>query len=123
MLDHEEARYMAAECLDLDPQGLTSGDVDQFVTMVEAYRIYKQRNDLRMNLWMEDNCGELAQHCLSKSKRLAITSQPGANKTADFTDDALDLVNYSVFFVRQSRSRDRAMAEAAQGRLEASDAG
>ncbi len=78
---------------------LTMDDVEQFMTMMEAFEIYKERNDLRQNLWKQDNPGELAGHCISKAKRMCLTAVPGT-----FEDDALDLVNYSVFFVRQGRN-------------------
>jgi len=76
-----------------DPDNSTN--VRQLEVMLDALKIYFERNEARKDLWMTDTLDESAMHCISKAKR--IQNAPYDEKSVD---DGLDLINYTVFFLR-----------------------
>lgn len=102
---------------------ITSTNLRQARTLVEAFQVFCDRNEVRRDLWREAGAEDAAQNAKSKVLRLprhverlaeAVKyeeEQPG-DAAAGFdvelaqdeaVDDGLDLINYAAFFVRNVR--------------------
>lgn len=66
------------------------------LVLVEASRIFADRDEHHQGLWKTMDMAEEDHHIQSKSKRWAHTRHE---------DDALDLINYVVFSILNQRRR------------------
>jgi hypothetical protein len=86
---------------------LDEDDLEQLEVMVEAFLLYLEKNGKYANLWKEGGHMDSAHHVRHKGARVGmLATQPLAappNKPQEFIEDALDLINYSCFFVRNVR--------------------
>ncbi len=57
----------------------------------EAFEVFVERNKVYNDLWREDGIEGLVAHCKHKILRIGATQR---------IDDAIDLVNYSLFLLR-----------------------
>jgi hypothetical protein len=79
----------------------TEDNREQLRVMVEAMTIYEEREAVRGGLWKGAGAVDSAHHLQSKGLRVKYAidhTAPGAG-----VDDALDAVNYAVFYVRNVR--------------------
>lgn len=75
-------------------------DWEQFEVYLDAYGVYLERNARYTNLWRQYGARDTAHHCRSKALRVgAELSKDKASDDYDL-DDAYDLINYSVFTIR-----------------------
>lgn len=77
----------------------TESEAQQIFAFGLAYTIFRQRNAVYKDLWKEDEIAGLIAHVQHKAKRVERLSEiPGLADNA--IDDAVDLVNYSLFLLR-----------------------
>src|SRR3989304_10094615 len=83
----------------LDLLGLDHETAEHVAVLLEAVALYEEREKKYRGLWKEYGVADSHHHIVSKTSRLrmAYTGQ------ADI-DDALDLINYTVFLVRNFRA-------------------
>lgn len=85
-------------------KALTISDHEQLAVLLDAFVIYKERNDRYQDLWKEYGAADTAHHLKSKALRvgaeLGRTHEPGE---AYDLDDAFDAVNYAAFTIRNVR--------------------
>lgn len=89
----------ALSALELD---ITEDNIDQMVVMVEAMQIYQEREQARGGLWKDAGALDSAHHLGSKGRRVLFAAQRDNFSAA--VDDAIDAVNYAVFYVRNWRA-------------------
>jgi len=78
-------------------------DVDQVKFMLQAMAKFDERNARYNDLWQQGGVQDSAHHAKSKALRLMWATDPdtqGNMTDADLVDDAIDLINYAVFFLR-----------------------
>lgn len=91
----------------------TESERQQFDTLMRVFEIFRDRSEVRGDLWAEFAPHDAVQNMKSKMARIdrALTGLPGDGKMKlsedtiirlkeAIIDDALDLCNYSVFLVR-----------------------
>lgn len=78
---------------------LSGSDIDHMVVLFEAFEVMRERNSKYADLWMEYGARDSYEHMKSKFLRsnLAFTYP-------EDLDDAIDLINYTVFFIRNIRA-------------------
>ncbi len=86
-----------------------SADVkQQAVVMFQALDIFVEREQVRGGLWKKMGTHDSAYQLKSKTMRLMAMLSSGLEKKPELTDeavdDALDAVNYAVFFIRNLRA-------------------
>ena len=90
---------------------VTNGNVEQMAVMLEAYHKYLERNAVYENLWQDYGWMDTLTHVRSKAMRIVRKfwrDETAPKATAALhLDDALDLVNYVVFFIRNVREGNR----------------
>ena len=79
---------------------------EQLGVLLECFGIFIERNERRKDLWARFGWPDSLMHIRSKAERLALLLDGSDQKPQDMEDEALDLVNYSIFFVRNSRNGD-----------------
>lgn len=83
---------------DLDP---SQDDRNRHARVLEdALEIYVERSKERGQLWKDFDPEDAALHIKSKSARVLAIEARGQ----DAEDDALDLINYAVFYIRHKRA-------------------
>jgi len=85
--------------------------IEQMGVMVEAIKLFEERNARYNDLWKRDGwLGNVFQltHKASRIRRLFFdkASRGEAAATPD-PDDAFDLINYAIFFIRCLRESNR----------------
>jgi hypothetical protein len=79
----------------------------QLGVMNEALLIFQERERSRGGLWMQTGYPDSALHIKSKALRLNQAVAMGAAEGEEAIDEALDVINYAAFYVRNARaSRD-----------------
>lgn len=66
-----------------------------------AYGKFLERNRVYKDLWKQDEMDGLIAHVKHKTLRIANTEDPASR-----LDDAIDLINYSVFILRELTGDD-----------------
>lgn len=106
MNDNERENIVSfLECMGLDS---SESGVEQMSVMVEALKLFQERNARYNDLWKRDGwLGNVFQmtHKASRIRRLFFDQLVGV-ETPD-PDDAFDLINYSIFFLRCLRDGNR----------------
>jgi hypothetical protein len=87
----DESREIAVRVFREFGAELKPGDADQLSYFFEAFEIYLERNAKYKDLWAQYGIEDVMLHVRSKFSRL--------ERTGDI-DDALDLLNYTVFWIR-----------------------
>lgn len=93
---------------------LSGTDRAQLEILVEALNKFQERNAKYQDLWKEGGWGDSAHHVRHKAARVAMCLRGSKNEDGhyssgdpvhlvDLEEDAIDLINYSVFFVRNVR--------------------
>lgn len=80
----------------------TDDNRHQLGVMLEALAIYQEREQVRNALWKKAGAEDCAHNLRHKSLRVAHADEPDAMEAA--IDDALDAVNYALFFIRNVRA-------------------
>lgn len=89
---------------DANDEDYSTTDLEQISVMLEAFQIFVQRNAKRHDLWKQFGWEDSALHIRSKAARVGLTLDPAVDLDPDdVLDDALDLINVAVFFVRNVR--------------------
>jgi len=70
--------------------------------IIEALQKLHERNDQYRDLWQDGGTGDSAHHILHKAKR--VHSQNANARTDSAEDDAIDLINYCIFFILNRRA-------------------
>lgn len=80
---------------------ITETNVEQMFTYLSAYEIFIQRNSVYEDLWKDYGWMDCLVHIRSKAMRLVrkFWRDDPAHDEA-LLDDVFDLINYSVFFIR-----------------------
>jgi hypothetical protein len=99
---------MSLETVAIEMDGLN--DKEQIVVFVEAYNLYKQRNLRHEDVWKESGWIGMLVDMRKKMDRtwndfINVGSDEDASKMD--LDSALDLLNFTVFFIRQIRANER----------------
>jgi len=68
----------------------------QFEVLMEAFALFMERDPHHKSLWKEYGASDTAFHCKSKALRLNVAPP-------EHLDDALDLINYAAFTIRNVR--------------------
>jgi len=80
---------------------------DQFRVLMEALAKYAEREKQYGSMWKRYGCRDAADHCRSKAGRLDMAIyrmlKGGEDVNDGDIDDAIDLINYAVFFIRHAR--------------------
>lgn len=76
----------------------------------EAFDLYQERNAVHRDLWKQDGVEGAVEHIRHKLARLKSTMMTTRadeltldQMKAQFTEDALDLINYTAFAIRNMR--------------------
>lgn len=96
------------ESLGLDP---SHDMLAQLRVFAEALYIYEERERQRGSAWKGLGCDDKAHHIRSKAARInhivASTLTASEEEThltySNGTDEALDIINYAGFYIRQAR--------------------
>lgn len=97
MLASHSVQYRAAlQTLGYKSEDITDNHVEQFAVLAEALELFMERDAHHRSLWKEYGATDTAHHCKSKAMRLNV-------EPAEHLDDAMDLINYAVFTVRNVR--------------------
>jgi len=99
---------LAEDVLRRGGYGLTETNVQQMVVYLEAFELFVQRNSTYEDLWKDYGWMDTLTHLRSKSMRLVRKfwrESPSTDKI--LLDDAMDLINYAVFFVRNFRAGNK----------------
>ena len=94
-------------------EDLTGDEHAHLSVMEEAFFIYRERTGVRGQLWREFPPSDKIRMIKEKAARMnaAYTLVPDEEVTpervAAMEDDALDIINFAVFFVRQIREGSR----------------
>lgn len=89
------------DAMELD---LSRTNVEHMAVLCEAMQLYAERNNTYKDLWKVDGWMGLVHHIRHKSlriHRLFIRHQDGERMPK--ADDAPDLINYTVMFIRMAR--------------------
>jgi hypothetical protein len=79
-------------------------DRAQGEVLIEALEIFLERNAKRADLWKQFGWQDSALHLRSKALRIALALEKDLDiDPEDVLDDAIDIINYAVFFVRNVR--------------------
>ena len=91
---------------------LSKTDADQLLVLQEAFEKFQERNGKYKDLWKKGGWPDSAHHIRSKSERIvnAVTTGATLEEAELYIEDAIDLVNYAVFFVRNVRRACQATA-------------
>jgi hypothetical protein len=77
---------------------VTRTNIYQFTVLIEAMDKFVERNAKYKDLWQEYGIDDSLLHIKSKAARIVrLVAEDGLS--ADI-DDAIDLINYAVFFIR-----------------------
>lgn len=80
----------------------TNQDLKEHADVLDmALALYKNRDEVHQGLWKGDTPHELAGQALHKAKRVDHHCRDGGENPKQALDEALDLINYSVFIIRQ----------------------
>lgn len=85
---------------ELGGESLSDTDRSQLQVLGEAFEKFQERNAKYKDLWKEGGVSDSVHHIHHKATRVRVigSTDPGAA-----IDDAIDLLNYTVFFVRNTR--------------------
>lgn len=85
-------------------EGFSETDKRQLSTLFAAFVKFQERNAKYRDLWKQGGIEDSANHARHKAHRLVLASMNRDQlDPEDFIDDAIDLINYAVFFIRNSR--------------------
>lgn len=85
-----------------------SGDNrEQMRVMIEAMHIYEEREAQRGGLWKESGYVDNAHHLRSKGQRVSKACSMDVAEEPEAQDEAIDAINYAVFFVRNTEAGRR----------------
>lgn len=107
-MDTDETDELARHFVDQCGHPVTETNVAQMRAYLEAFGIFVQRNSVYEDLWKSYGWMDSLTHVRSKAMRL-VRKFWRDNPTEDETllDDAFDLINYTVFFIRNWRDRNK----------------
>lgn len=104
---HEMVRAMAEEDTDLPApldESFSQTDREQLAVLFEAWLIFRERNSKRADLWKQFGWQDSVLHLRSKAARVALVLDTDLDiEPEDVLDDAVDTINYAVFFLRNVR--------------------
>lgn len=83
---------------------------EQLEVLAEAFSKFLERNGKYKDLWRQFGYQDSVHHVRSKAGRLnqLLSEQPTSDELDLAIDDAIDIINYAVFFIRNVREADRA---------------
>lgn len=82
---------------------ISEADAEQLGVYIEAFDIYRERQERYHDLWKEAGARDNAHHAKSKALRIDAELR-GLGDVAPDLDDCLDLINYAAFTVRNVRA-------------------
>jgi len=94
MGNNENVAYEALAAFGYDD--IDDNLVAQFLVLMEALELFRVRDPHHKSLWKEYGASDTAFHCKSKALRLNVAPP-------EHLDDALDLINYAAFTIRNVR--------------------
>ena len=91
---------------------LSKTDEEQLLVLQEAFEKFQERNKKYKDLWKKGGWLDSAHHIRSKSERIVNLLSTGATlEEAELhIEDAVDLINYAAFFIRNVREACQATA-------------
>jgi hypothetical protein len=82
----------------------TDTNVRQAAVLMEAFDKFQERNAKRHDLWKVFGWKDSALHMRSKAARIALALEGDLDvDPEELLDDAIDIINYAVFYVRNVR--------------------
>lgn len=110
-LDEEKDGYDTAVALLLDAIGVPDTETNraQLQIMLIALQVFSERDPKYHDLWKRRGWLGSLMHIDSKAARLMETfwkGTPGRMPMPDDVDDAIDLINYAVFFIRNLQANN-----------------
>jgi hypothetical protein len=93
------------EDLELFFADLEPTDAEQVGVLVEAFRKFQEKNAKYRDLWKQGGWMDSAHHIRHKGARVAmlLTSDASLTEAETMEEDAIDLINYCAFFIRNIR--------------------
>lgn len=83
---------------------LGPGDLEQFKVLMEAFREYLDKNRKYRDLWKDGGATDSIRHLKHKADRAELATERLSRVDPTlFVEDAIDAVNYAVFFIRNVR--------------------
>lgn len=103
--EHDNRMFLA-DRLGREP---TESERAHFSSLMDAFQIFMERNQVYEDLWQDYGWMDSLTHIRSKSLRLIRKFwRDEAPEDADgLLDDAYDLINYSVFFIRNYLAKNK----------------
>jgi len=83
---------------------LHTTEVQQLELLLAAFEKFVDRNHHYRDLWMQGGAADSAHHIKSKTARIVWSLDRLREGHPLDADDALDLINYAAFFVRNARA-------------------
>jgi hypothetical protein len=110
MTDVEEFPELDA-ALEIAGTTMTEDQLPHAMILIEAIKIYLEKDPVRGSMWRDFGAEDKVRELIERSRRIEValghmdSSLPGHDKhmCEVMIEDALDLINYSVFFIRQLR--------------------
>lgn len=87
----------------------TGTNIEQMKVYIDAFEIFVERNERYEDLWKQYGWMDTLTHVRSKALRLVrkFWREDPEQEDETLLDDALDLVNYATFFIRNFRSGNK----------------
>lgn len=99
----DEARAVAVlQMMGIPP---SDTDVDQMMVMLSAFDIFRQRNERYQDLWREGGYDDSANSL--KHKVMRVVQETRTTEGEPQIDDALDIINYACFWIRNVNDGNR----------------
>jgi len=100
------ARHITTLLQDELALDIDEGDREHLEMMLEAFLLYKQKNAKYKNLWKVGGWWDSAHHIRHKGLRIGglLEGFKEDHNPSERIEDALDLINYCLFFVRNVRA-------------------
>lgn len=92
----EDLEYYKADLIDTE--------FEQFNVLAEAFNEFLKKNAKYKDLWKKGGWQDSAHHVRHKAARVAMVLDEQHDMAAgEVIEDAIDLINYAVFFIRNAR--------------------
>jgi len=80
---------------------LSATDAEQLSELIRCFELFRERNERYQDLWKQGGIEDSIHHIRSKSARVIWASTHlSLAQQVEAIDDPQDLVNYSVFYMR-----------------------
>jgi hypothetical protein len=107
--EHVPRHVMATEVISILGHEPSPSNIEQMQVYLDAFDVFLERNSRYEDLWRDYGWMDNLTHVRSKALRLVRkfwrNNAPEAND--NMLDDAVDLINYTAFFIRNYCDRNK----------------